>query len=162
MTDDYNYEIDPNYRHEALQRRRYSGWLGFAAALLVIAGVSWFLWINHDALVKASVPPVAAETVAADDAVSKKDFEALQLRNADAMKSMSDVVEGQRAEIRRLGEQVATLTATVSTLQTSTASVQPTAPPRPAVVAPPRRVPPPRPAGSISVGGAPLPPTAGR
>ncbi len=156
-----------------LQKRKGFGVVGLLAGLIVIGGVSGLLWMNYDRLIEASSTgsgsaPVAA-TTDAEPSPSLADFQAFQQQTTQNWQSTGQTVETQQAEIKRLSEQVAALTARIEQLQQPAILAPPprtTEPPRApfpprAAAAPtaPRKQPAtaPRPSSSISVGGAPLP-----
>ena len=71
---------------------------------------------------------------------------------------MDQGIAAQKAELTRLSDQLSALAAKIDALQTAAASEPtPAAPARLGVTAPRKRQPAARPAGPISVGGAPLP-----
>ncbi len=123
---------------------------------------------NSDVLASASEPTVSAA-----------DFTAFQQQTGGSIQAATDLLNAQQAELKRLSDQIQGLTAQVSSLTSKidqmpqgrapiapTAAVGlPAAPvvtapvaaaPRPAPTAPRKRATPDRPAGAISVGGAPL------
>lgn len=124
---------------------------------------------NADVLASASEP-----------AVSAVDFAAFQQQTGSSIQTATDLLKTQQAELKRLSDQIQGLTMQVSSLtnrmeqlQQGRAPAAPTAAataagtpivaapvaaaPRPAPTAPRKRAPADRPAGAISVGGAPLP-----
>ena len=161
-----------------LQKSRGIGWLGLLAGLIIIAGLSGLLWTNYDHLIAASSSTFVPSTKVPETATAEvepsptlADFQALQQQTTQTWQSTNQLVEAQSAELKRLTDQVAALTARIEQQQQSVAT--PPSPraeqPRPAAVAAsPRLVPTAprkqpaaakRPAGTISVGGAPLPGT---
>ncbi|WP_398482887.1 hypothetical protein [Tardiphaga sp.] len=128
---------------------------------------------NADVLASASEP-----------AVSAADFSAFQQQTGSSIQTATDLLKAQQAELKRLSDQIQGLTMQVSSLTTRMEQVQqgrvpapgaavaaPATPvaaapmaaaPRPAPTAPRKRAPADRPAGAISVGGAPLPSTPAR
>ena len=113
----------------------------------------------------------AAPADALEGAVSAKDFEAFQQQTTTSLQSATDALTAQQAELKRLADQIAGLTSKIDQMQTNAGPtpapivVRPTsAPSRPPVAAAPshRRPVVPKPAGAISVGGAPLPVQPGR
>jgi hypothetical protein len=116
---------------------------------------------------------------ASDPSVSTADFAAFQQQTGTSIQTATDQLNAQQAEVRRLSEQIQGLTMQVTSLtnrieqmQAGRAAGAPTsaagvsaapvaaavsAAPRPAPTAPRKRTPADRPAGAISVGGAPLP-----
>lgn len=157
-----------------LQKRKGFGWVGLFAGVIFIAGMSGFLWMNYDHLIDASPSRTAASAAASAEAEptpTVADFQLLQQQTTQSWQSTNQLVEAQSAELKRLAEQVAALTARIEQMQSGpTAAATPlqrVEPPRPPVVVQPPRPAPtaprkqpaaaPRPSGSISLGGAPLP-----
>ena len=124
---------------------------------------------NADVLASASEPSVSAA-----------DFAAFQQQTGSSIQTATDLLKAQQSELKRLSDQIQGLTMQVSSLTNrmeqmqqgraapvpSTTATVPAAPtaaepvaaaPRPAPTAPRKRAPADRPAGAISVGGAPLP-----
>jgi len=137
--------------------------IAVAASAVIVAGAG-YLWLNFDRLVEAVSSPAnpdATPVVARDeDAVTLKDFQSFQQLTADSLKSATQDIEAERADLKTMSEQLATLTARIEAMQ-STASIAPPQQPalaRPQVTAERRKPPVPKPTGRISVGGAPLPP----
>jgi uncharacterized coiled-coil protein SlyX len=151
-------------------RRRWVP-LAVAAGLALFAFASALLWIAWGGGLPAlpsflpsftsSATPGSAPTETPDKPVGLKDFQAFQQQIAATAQSTAQSVAAQQAEIKRLSDQVAALTAKIDTLQPPAATAQAAAP-----VPPP--APPPAPAArkrpaaaklppGISTGGAPLP-----
>ena len=176
------HDIDVGEPPVLLQKNRGFGWVGLLAGLVMIAGVSGLLWMNYDRLIAASSPKSAtaemteAAPAEAEPSPTLADFQALQQQTTQAWQSTSQLVESQNAELKRLTDQVAALTARIDQLQqppvaaAPAARVEPSRPntavaaPRPAAVArpaavpnTPRKQPAARPSSTISLGGAPLP-----
>ena len=107
---------------------------------------------------------VAAPAEVADKTVGLKDFQAFQQQITGTLQSTAQLVAAQQAEIKRLSDQVAALTAKIDTLQRPAASAQAAAPAAspPAPVAARKKSAAPKQPPAISVGGAPLPPPSGR
>jgi uncharacterized coiled-coil protein SlyX len=140
--------------------------------LLVVAAGAGFVWLNYDRLTGASQSLVEAgqDTSAPADmtenAVSEKDFDAFQQQTTASLQSTSEALTAQQAELRRLSDLISTLTSKIETLQSQpglapapVVARQITTPARSATTTvPPRNRPAvSKPAGAISVGGAPLP-----
>jgi hypothetical protein len=149
--------------------------------LLGIAGA--LVWLNLDTvtdLLHGSAAPATSTASnadvlasATDPAVSAADFAAFQQRTGDAMQTATGLLNAQQTELKRLSDQVQGLTLQVSNLTSRIEQLQPsrasgapaaaatpaTAPTaaRSAPAAPRKRTSADRPAGAISVGGAPLP-----
>jgi hypothetical protein len=134
-----------------------------------------FFWVNFGDQVRTAVfgiplIPTTESTVLtrAEQPVSRADFEAFEQSTLDILHSITARLDAQQADLRRLADQVAGLSARLETMQTTTSSlpaqtpvapVVAPAPPRPPTVAQ-RRKPaaPTTSSGPISTGGAPLPP----
>ncbi len=160
MADQFHHDIDVGSPPLAV-RKSYSGVFGILAALAVIAGVSGLLWLNYDHLVEASSHTgTVASSTAGEDAAALKELQAIQQQTADTLLATRQLLEAQQAEVRRLSEQVSGLTAKIDQLQPRPAPAPPAAPVVAAPRAAPKKPPVPKPAGAISVGGAPLPATA--
>jgi hypothetical protein len=159
---------------EALQRRRRSRIVPIALIVFAVgASACAYLWVNHGDQVRTAVfaiPSATGSTVAAsrEQPVSRADFDAFERQMADTLRSMTVHLDAQQADLKRLADQVAALSAKVETTQGATSSipaqtpvapVATPAPPRPPTIVQ-RRKPaaPPKSTGPISTGGAPLPP----
>jgi hypothetical protein len=164
-------EFDQQVR-DALQRRRRSRIVPIALILCAIGGSACaYLWVNYGDQVRTAVfgiPPSTGSTASGEQPVSRADFEAFERPILDTLHSITARLDGQQTDLKRLADQVAGLSAKVETMQAATSSipaqtpvapVAATTPPRPPTVAQ-RRKPaaPTTPSGSISTGGAPLPP----
>jgi uncharacterized coiled-coil protein SlyX len=162
--DDAGYETEPEPA-PAPQRKRWVTIAVAAALLAVIGASSAVLWHSFGGGLPAlpsfasTTEPAATPAAVADKPAGLKDLQALQQQIAGSMQSTAQLLAAQQAELKRLADQVAVLTAKVDLLERPAASAQaslPAAAPPPAA---PRKRPiaPKQPAG-ISVGGAPLPP----
>jgi uncharacterized coiled-coil protein SlyX len=150
-------------------RRRWVPIAVFAGlALLGSASAwAWYAWGNGFPALPSFTSSVAAPGAAPevpDKTVGLKDFQAFQQQIAATLQSTGQLVAAQQAEIKRLSDQVAALTAKIDTLQRPAASAQATAPapPPPPPAAARKRPAAPKQEPGISVGGAPLPPPSGR
>lgn len=147
------------------------------AVLVVLGAGAAFGWLNYgDRL--AELPffngaPGSTASIAAADSVSAADFAAFQQQTSASLQAATQLLATQQAELKRLSDQIAGLTARIDGLQgamtpAAAAPAQPAtttlaapvpeaaaAAPRP--TAPRKRPAPSRPAGAISIGGAPLP-----
>lgn len=112
----------------------------------------------------ASVASPAAPVAAADKPVGLSDLKALQQQIAGSAQSTERLLaaqQAQQAEIKRLSDQVAALSGKLDLLQRPIASAQAALPapaPKPVVAAKPKKPAAVQTTGSISTGGAPLPP----
>jgi uncharacterized coiled-coil protein SlyX len=163
VADRYDDDIDYQTRREPERRR----WVAIAvvAGLAVLGVASALLWRAYGGGIPAlpsfasGAAPGAASPDAADKAVGLKDFQALQQQIAASLQSSAQVVAAQQAEIKRLSDQVLSLSAKIDALQPSATSAQAAAPVPPPPSPPPARK---KPAAAklppgISTGGAPLP-----
>jgi hypothetical protein len=164
-------ELDQQVR-VALQRRRRSRLVPIALIVAVGASACAYLWVNYGDQVRPlvfAIPPATGSTVAAggEQPVSHTDFDAFARPTTDTLQSMTAHLDAQRAELKRLADQVGALSAKVETMQSITSSISaqtpvapvatPPVPPRPATIAQRRKPAAPKSPGPISVGGAPLP-----
>ena len=109
--------------------------------------------------VASSPAPVAVKPVALSD------LQALQQQLAGSVQATERLLAAQQAEIKRLSEQVVVLSGKLDLLQRPLSSAQaalptqaPAAAPKPVAAAKPKKPAPVQTTGSISTGGAPLPP----
>ena len=167
MADQFNHDIDVG-RPPLAVRKSYAGVLGVIAGLAVIAGVSGLLWANYDHLVEVSTRPAAVGSAAGgEETTAMKDLQAIQRQTSETLLATRQLLDAQQAEVKRLADQVAGLSDKIEQLQPKAAA----APPAPAAASNPALAAPvvaaaraqakkraaPKPAGAISVGGAPLP-----
>jgi cell division protein FtsB len=169
MTD----ELDRQVR-TALRRRRRSRIIPVATIVFAVcAGASAYLWINYIDQVRTAIfaTPQATGPVAAggEQPVSRAEFATFQSQTADSLQSAIENLEAQKADLKKLSDQMTDLVAKVDALRNAeatapvsppvknTISAQPVVPPRPAALAQSKKPQAPRSTGSISVGGAPLP-----
>jgi hypothetical protein len=173
LIDDLNQESKPDQLAEPPPRRRRS--LGPAMGVIVLAGLagaSAYLWLNDGDRLRSAIfasPPADAPVIAGgEEAVGRADFEAFKKQASDSLRSATEHVDAQKADIRRLSDQMADLAAKLDSLQsvtssapaqTSAAPQQPVAPPRLVAAAQRKRLVIAKPSGPISLGGAPLPET---
>lgn len=160
MTDDLDRQAQ-----EALRiRRRSPRVLISIVGLAIIAAAAGYLWFNHGDLAQrfssAASPAEAPMVASGEQPVSQKDFEAFMQQTAESLQSMTEGMDSQKADLKRLSDQVSALTAKIETLQSApplTGAV-PVDPGPPPVVAARKKPPAAKTTGPISVGGAPLPP----
>lgn len=158
--DDADYETE-----QAPERRRWVPIAVGAALLAVIGSSSAVVWRSFGGGLPAlpfftsGTEPAAAPAAIADKPVGLKDLQALQQQIAGPMQSTAQLLAAQQAELKRLADQVAVLSAKVDQLERPTAAAQAALPAaQPASPAPHKKPAAPKPAAAISVGGAPLPP----
>jgi hypothetical protein len=169
MTD----ELDRQVR-TALRRRRRSRMFPITLIVFAIcAAASAYLWVNHGNRIRTAlfVTPQASgpTTASGEQSVSRAEFATFQRQTADALQSAGDNLEAQKADLKRLSDQMTDLAAKIDALRNVQAtapmlppvansiSAPPVVPPRPAALARGKKPQALRSAGSISVGGAPLP-----
>ncbi len=175
MADPFNSEINVGPPPVALRKGRPVRTIVTIVFLLIVCAGAGFAWLNYDRLMGASHSLMEAgqdagpSTDTPESAVSAKDFETFQQQTTSSLQSATEALAAQQTELKRLSDQIASLTSKIDLLQTNpeptaTAPRSTSAPPRPAMAAvPPRRRPPaPKPAGAVSVGGAPLSVQPGR
>jgi hypothetical protein len=173
VTDELNQEFQLDQPPETPRRRR--GSFGLAIGLIVfavVASASACLWLNYGDRIRSAVfaPPAAPAIADGEESVDRADFETFKRQAADSLQSAIEDLDDQKADMKRLTDQVAALAAKVDALQGVTSSmpaqtsVVPAAisvvPPRPAALAARKKPSAPKPEGRISVGGAPLPAVA--
>jgi hypothetical protein len=170
-----NHSDEAVFETNPAPRRPRAMLLGIAAiALAVIGAGSAVVWHSFGGSLPAlptlpsfastsgTEPSAAPAVAAADKPVGLKDFEALQQQITGSMQSNAQLLASQQAELKRLADQVAVLTAKVDLLERPAASAQASvpaqAPPAAAPAAPRKRPAAPKQPAGISVGGAPLQP----
>lgn len=191
MADTFGSEINVGPPPTPLRKRRSVGAIGVLALLLLVGATGGLLWLNldtvtdmlHGAAGPASSSGSNSDVLASapEPTVSAADFSAFQQQTGGSIRTATDLLNAQQAELKRLSDQIQGLTMLVSSLTTrieqmqqgrAAAAIAPTAAasvaaaptaaapvaaaPRPAPTAPRKRAPIDRPAGAISVGGAPL------
>ena len=188
MADTFGSEINVGPPPVTLRKRRSFGMVGILALLLLVGAAGGLLWLNLDTVTDMlhGVASPASSSAANSDVlasapeptVSAADFAAFQQQTGTSIQTATDLLDSQRAELKRLSDQIQGLTMQVTSLtnrieqmQQGRAAPAPTAATgvpvaaapapvvaaqRPAPTAPRKRAPADRPAGAISVGGAPL------
>jgi uncharacterized coiled-coil protein SlyX len=150
------------------------------AVIAAAAGFAWFTYADRLSEMSFGSSAGSAAPSGANDSslVAASEFQAFQQQTSEALQSATQLLTAQQAELKRLSDEVSGLTAKIDQLQATLASARQAsppaiaatrppaplaaapvaAPPAPAAVTAPRKRPTaPRPAGAISVGGAPLP-----
>jgi len=184
VADAFNSEINVGPPPAALPKRGRSGAIGLIAVLLMLGAGGGYLWLNYSETLADMAHAVTGSSTGSHDgaqalasapaegAVSAADFAAFQQQTGSSIQTATDVLAAQQAELKRLSDQIQGLTTQVAGLTAKIdqsqgrAAVPQVAPastlaaaPAP-VRAPPKAVrkkPADKPAGAISVGGAPLP-----
>lgn len=171
VTDDLDNQVQ-----QALQRRRrFPRIVLYVCILAAFVGASGYLWLHYDSLAKLAFAERSAgapDVHSTDTGLTQEDFEAFRRQTAESLQSAIEDLDAQKADLKRLSDQVLALATKIDALRstaTSTGSLsaptevrpgspQPT-PARTAVIAAARKKPPaPKTTGPISIGGAPLPP----
>jgi hypothetical protein len=169
VTDDLDRQV-----REALKRRKGSSRVFLYVCILsAIGGTSGYLWLNYDNLAKlafAERSSAAPKVDSRDTGVTQKDFEALKRQMAESTRSTIEDMDAQKADLKKLSDQVTALAAKIDALQSSTratgslsapsdirAGSQPAVPARVPLIAAKKKPHAPNRTGGISVGGAPLP-----
>jgi hypothetical protein len=110
VTDDLDQQV-----RQALQRRRRSPRVFLSICVLAaVAGTSGYLWLNYDRLAKLAFAERSSVAPAADTGVAQKDFEALKRQTAESLQSTIEDIAAQKAELKRLSDQVSALASEVS------------------------------------------------
>jgi uncharacterized coiled-coil protein SlyX len=143
--------------------KSYKG-IALFVVLLALGAAAGFTWLRHgDRLLEVTSLASSAGSsaaVAATDAslVAASDFQSFQQQTAEALQSVTELLTAQQAQLKRLSDDVSGLSTKIDQMQSTLASgTTASLPPARLSVTVPRRKPPtPRPAGAISVGGAPL------
>jgi uncharacterized coiled-coil protein SlyX len=154
LSAEFSEELDPGV---TLQPRR--SWIfrlvATIAGLAIFTGAVAYLLLNYDHLFDTAPAAQLPISVSVEENVSLEDFRSFQQDLAAKLEAVRQATADQRADLRRLADQMSALAAKVDNLQSAAVA----APVRPPVVAMSKRpVPPKKPASTISVGGAPLPP----
>lgn len=184
LADTFGTEINVGPPPIPPRKQRSFGLIGVVALLLLLGIGGALVWLNLDAvtdMLHGSAAPATSTASgsdvlasATDPSVSAAEFAAFQQRTGDAIQTATGLLNAQQTEIRRLSDQIQGLTLQVTNLTSRLEQAQPGRAPSPpaaaagavapapttartAPVAPRKRTPADRPAGAISVGGAPLP-----
>lgn len=129
------------------------------AGLAVVAGAGVYLLFTYGHLFESAPAAQLPISVSVEETVSLEDFKSFQQDLAAKLESLRLATADQQTDLRRLADQVAALAARVESLQSAAVAAPAPAPARPPVVAMSKKpAGPKKPAGTISVGGAPLPP----
>lgn len=136
-------------------------------ALLVLAAAAAFAWLSYGDRLAEMSGAAPERPVSVGDSVATAEFTAFQAQTSASLQSATQLLASQQTELKRLSDQLASLTSRIDGLQGSIAAAAPpagtsSAPTTAAPVAAAPRPTAPRkrpaaPAGAISVGGAPLP-----
>ena len=154
MSAEFSEHLDPRV---ALQPRR--SWIfrliATLAGLALVAGAAAYLFLNYDRLFDTAPAAQLPIAVSVEETVSLEDFKSFQQDLAAKLEGLRQATADQQADLRRLADQMSALAAKVDNLQNAAVA----APVRPPVVAMSKKpAAAKKPASTISVGGAPLPP----
>jgi uncharacterized coiled-coil protein SlyX len=132
-------------------------------ALLAASAAAAYGWLNYDGTAQsvfAAVQHRPAQPVTSDkETVSREDFQAFQRQAMDSLRSANENLVSQKADLQRLTDQVSALAARLDATQSAVSTTPPQQPaPAPPTVRAARKKPSAPKAGTISVGGSPLPP----
>jgi hypothetical protein len=164
MTDALDHQV-----RKTLRRRRRSRL--FPIAVIVFAACATacaYLWVNHGAQIRtavfASSQTTDPTTASGEPSVRRADFDTFERQTTDSLRSATENLEAQKADLKTLSDQVTDLVAKVDASRNAAATApasppiaQPVVPPRPARIAQRKNPEAPKSAGRVSVGGAPLP-----
>jgi hypothetical protein len=144
-------ELDQQVR-TALGRRRRSRMFPIALIVFTIcAGACAYLWVDHGAQIRtaifATLPATSPAAASGEQPVSRADFDTFQRQTADALQSAIENLEAQKADLKKLSDQMTDLATKVDALRNAEAtapisppvknsiSAQPVVPPRPPALA---------------------------
>lgn len=154
MSAEYSNEFDPGI---ALRPRR--NWIFrlivAVAGLAILAGAAAYLLLNYAHLFDPAPAAQLPISVNVEEAVSPEEFKAFQQDVATKLEAVQQAAADQQADLKRLADQVSAMAAKLESLQ-SAAAAPPVRPPVVAMSKKPAAAK--KPASTISVGGAPLPP----
>ncbi len=158
MSTEFSEELNPGI---ALRPRRRWIFRSIAAiaGLAIFAGAAAYLFLNYDHLFDTAPAAQLPIAVSVEETVSQEDFKAFQQDVAAKLEAAQQAAADQQADLKKLTDQVSALSAKVDNLQGP--AVVASTPVRPPVVAMSKKpAAKKKPASTISVGGAPLPPQA--
>jgi hypothetical protein len=147
-------------------RRRTPLVLALVSSVVVAGAALAYAWFHADSIFASSRVATDNAEMTAGDKAMLTDLLAGQQKTSADLEVLTESVTDQQAQIKAISEQVSALASRVDALQSATRAQAPSAtaqPEAPAQVAPKqakKRAQGPKPAGLISVGGAPLNPAA--
>ena len=162
MDDQFN-EIDLSPQPVLRQRRIRTGALLVGLTALAVLAAACFVWFDFDRATHAFLAEAQSGAPAVvEQEVSLQDFLAFQQQSTESLEKINQDIAAQKAELKRLADQVSVLSGKFDSLQSTiaaqAASPPSAAPPQPPVLAARKRPPATKPTSRISIGGAPLPP----
>jgi hypothetical protein len=167
-------ELDRQVRLALRHRRRSRIVPIFLVVFAIGASACAYLWVTYADQLRAEVsdtPLATGSTIATNgkQPLSRADFDTFERQTADSFHSTAGNLEVQKADLKRLSDQVTDLAGKVDALRNA-AATGPTLAPiqnsisaqpavrRSAAIAPRKKPQGPKAPGPISIGGAPLPP----
>lgn len=161
VTDQVSNLEPPSVLHKS--SRRFASFFALAAVSVGLCAGAAYFWINAEEIFEK---PTARE-VTPTTALSPEDREALleirseQQKASDRIGEINRNIGAQQDDLKRMADQIVTLTSRIESLQKPTAPSSVLAPSSPPPAAPGSRpakrvVQPAKPEGPVSVGGAPL------
>jgi hypothetical protein len=149
----------------------------YVCIFAAVAGTFGYLWLNFDSLTrlaldKRSVAVPVMDT--SDTGVTQKDIQSFKRQIAESLQFTTENIEAQKADLKKLSDQVAALSMKIDTMQgvfqssiSAKLEIRPglqqsAVPVSPAPPAERRKLAAPKMTGLISVGGAPLAAAADR
>jgi hypothetical protein len=168
MTDELDHQV-----RTAMRRQRRSRIFPIAFIMFVICACACgYLWVNHGNELRTALfatPQATAPTAASSEQpVSRADLDSYERQTTDSLRSATENLEAQKADLKKLSDQMTKLVAKVDALRNAEATAPASQPIKTLIsgqaVMLPQRVAiaqrkkqAPKSTGPISVGGAPLP-----
>jgi uncharacterized coiled-coil protein SlyX len=167
MTDDLERQV----RQALRRRKRFPVVLISVVLLAVIAAAGAYIWFNYHDLIRefsvAAHPGATPVVDGGEETVTLRNFQSLERQTHDSLESTAQDIAAQKAELKRLSDQIAALSARIDAMQSAPqptgsleprpGSQEPATSPRASVVGTRKKLPAPKTSGPLSVGGAPLP-----
>lgn len=145
--------------------RRFSWIILLLAISITLCAAAAFYWTNIETVFVTSSAhePVAVPGLSPEDRETLSEIRSGQRQTMDEIAELNRNIGAQQADMKRMADQIEALTAKLVSLQdlpeaTTAPPIPPPPAPRPILRPVKRVIPPPKPAGRVSVGGAPLPP----
>jgi hypothetical protein len=137
--------------------------------LAVIAAAGAYIWFNYHGLIRefsvAAHPGATPVVDGGEEIVTLRNFQSLERQTHDSLESTAQDSAAQKAELKRLSDQIAALSARIDAkraaayrfARTAARIQEPATSPRASVVGTRKKLPVPKTSDPLSVGGAPLP-----
>jgi hypothetical protein len=111
MTEELDRQIRP-----ALRRRRRSSLIPVGVVVFApVASACAYAWVNYGDQVQTAefgAPPTTApETAGGEEPVSRANFDAFKRQTVDSLRSTLEGLDAQKADMKRLSDQLAALSA---------------------------------------------------